>query len=165
MAVSRGSGTCINRLGMERTPMENPWPPNLLSQQYIMQKWHGRTSLFAFSRASIFSASRRSSRSDTALAASLTTSLPLLFSMLFVHASHAACSPSYLNRRPMQVQTFHPTLKLGHPCFLKSASPHRHSPIVNTSTPLTLSNVCVVRTYSGGATNFILTGHSSVLVA
>mmetsp|Transcript_36958 Transcript_36958/g.82170 ORF Transcript_36958/g.82170 Transcript_36958/m.82170 type:complete len:237 (-) Transcript_36958:529-1239(-) len=84
------------------------------------------TSLFAFSSASIFSASNRSSRSDTARAASLTVSLPLFFSMFFWHASHA---------------------------------------MLSTSTPLFLSSVCVVSTYKGGATSFIFTGHSSVLVA
>mmetsp|Transcript_26081 Transcript_26081/g.77377 ORF Transcript_26081/g.77377 Transcript_26081/m.77377 type:complete len:235 (-) Transcript_26081:367-1071(-) len=52
------------------------------------------TSLLAFSSASIFSASSRSSRSDTVRAASLTTSLPLLPSMLFWHASVASVSTS-----------------------------------------------------------------------
>ncbi len=48
------------------------------------------TSLFAFSSASSFSASMRSSRSLTARAASFTTSLPRAASMLLAHASHAA---------------------------------------------------------------------------
>eukprot|EP00967_Tisochrysis_lutea_P127962 scaffold218374_cov14-Tisochrysis_lutea.AAC.1 len=60
-------------------------PPFLGKLKHITE----HTSLFAFSRASSFSASRRSSRSLTARAASFTTSLPLDASMLFWQASQA----------------------------------------------------------------------------
>lgn len=82
--------------GAQRLLQAWVWVPQQQPQQHHTHKCATTgvplTSLFAASSASMRSANSLSSRSLTARAASLTVSLPLAPSMLFLHTSHAALS-------------------------------------------------------------------------
>mmetsp|Transcript_169 Transcript_169/g.384 ORF Transcript_169/g.384 Transcript_169/m.384 type:complete len:243 (+) Transcript_169:332-1060(+) len=94
--------------------------------------------------------------SSSSLSASPSTSL-------FAFSSASSFSASSRSSRSLTARAA--SLITSLPLAPSMLLPHASHASVSTSTPFCLSSVCVYSTYSGGATSFILTAHSSVLVA